>query len=171
MASFDPARVTKAEWIGLGAGLLAFIASFLPWFTFSALGGVYSVSANAWSLGFAAWFPVLLLLAGAGLMLAQQLGANVPVVKPGWPLVLFGVAVLSLIIILIRWLTLSSGTYGLLADSGISYGAGFGLYVGLVAAILFGLSQYLVFRASGQTFADATKQFRGPGANPAPPTV
>src|SRR4030081_2465177 len=74
MASFDPARVTKAEWIGLGAGLLAFIASFLPWYSFSALGGVYSVSANAWSLGFAAWFPVLLLLAGAGLMLAQQLG-------------------------------------------------------------------------------------------------
>src|SRR6266566_2306060 len=111
MASFDPARVTKAEWIGLGAGLLAFIASFLPWFTFSVLGGVYSVSANAWSLGFAAWFPVLLLLAGSGLMLAQQLGVNVPVVKPGWPLVLFGVAVLSLIIILIRWLTLSGGTY------------------------------------------------------------
>ncbi len=171
MASFDPARVTKAEWIGLGAGLLAFIASFLPWFTFSVLGGVYSVSANAWSLGFAAWFPVLLLLAGSGLMLAQQLGVNVPVVKPGWPLVLFGVAVLSLIIILIRWLTLSGGTYGVFADSSISYGAGFGLYVGLVAAILFGLSQYLVFRAAGQSFAQVTKQFRGPGADPAPPTA
>jgi hypothetical protein len=170
MASFDPARVTKAEWIGLGAGLLAFIASFLPWFTVS-LGGAFSTSINAWSLGFAAWFPLLLVLAGAGLILAQQLGANVPVVKLGWPLVMLGVAVLSLIIILIRWLTLSSGTYGVFADSGISYGAGFGLYVGLVAAILFGLSQYLVFRASGQSFAEATRQFRGPGANPAPPTV
>jgi hypothetical protein len=169
MASFDLARVTKAEWIGLGAGLLAFIASFLPWLSFSALGGLFSGSANAWSLGFAAWFPLLLLLAGAGLMLAQQVGANVPAVKPGWPLVLLGVAALSLIIILIRWLTL--GADDVLGGAGFSYGAGFGLYVGLVAAILFGLSQYLVFRASGQSFADATKQFRGPGANPAPPTV
>jgi hypothetical protein len=172
MASFDPARVTKAEWIGLGAGLLAFIASFLPWYSISGTGilGTISYSLNAWNLGFAAWFPVLLLVAGAGLLLAQQVGANVPVIRPGWPLVLLGIAALSLIIILIRWLTLPGGSDGI-AQTGISYGAGFGLYVGLVAAILFGLSQYLVFRASGQSFADATKQFRGPGANPAPPTV
>ena len=54
---------------------------------------------------------------------------------------------------------------------GVSYGAGFGLYVGLVAAILLGLSQYLVFRSTGQSLSDATKQFRGPGANPSPPNT
>jgi hypothetical protein len=164
MASFDPARVTKAEWIGLGAGLLAFIASFLPWYSISGTGilGAISYSLNAWSLGFAAWFPVLLVVAGAGLLLAQQLGANVPAVKPGWPLVLLGASVLSLIIIVIRWLSLPGGSDGL-----VQAGAGFGLYVGLVAAILFGLSQYLVFRAAGQSLAEVTRQFR----NPAPPTV
>jgi hypothetical protein len=175
MASFDPARVTKAEWIGLGAGLLAFIASFLPWYQVSASGIIsVSYSFNAWSLGFAAWFPLLLLVAGAGLILAQQLGVNVPVVKPSWPLILLGIAVLSLVIMLLRWLTLpgASDYAGLdgLGDAGFSYGAGFGLYVGLVAAILFGVSQYLVFQSSGQKLSDVTKQFRGPGAGQAPPT-
>ncbi|HEX4702222.1 MAG TPA: hypothetical protein VH352_08865 [Pseudonocardiaceae bacterium] len=172
MASFDPARVSKAEWIGLGAGLVAFIASFLPWYEFSATGilGGIGYSWNAWSLGFAAWFPLLLLVAAAGLMLAQQMGVNVPAVKPSWPLILLGVAVLALVIILLRWLTLPGGSDGLPA-TGITYGAGFGLYVGIVASILFGLSQYLLFKASGQSFSDVTKQLRGPGANPAPPTM
>jgi len=163
MASFDPARVSKAEWIGLGAGLIAFIASFLPWFSVSA--GLFSVSANAWSVGFLAWFPVLLMVAAAGVILAQQLGANVPSVRPSWPLILLGVAVLSLVLILIRWITMSADTYGL-DFTGISYGAGFGLYVGLVAAILLGLSQFMVFRATGQSFAEATRQLRNPGTTP-----
>jgi hypothetical protein len=168
MASFDPARVSKAEWIGLGAGLIAFIASFLPWYSVSA--GLFSVSINAWSLGFLAWFPVLLMVAAAGVILAQQLGANMPQVRPGWPLVLLGVAALSLILVLIRWVSLTADTYGF-AFSGISYGAGFGLYVGLVAAILLGLSQYLVFRSSGQSIAEAARQLRNPGTNQTPPNT
>jgi hypothetical protein len=175
MASFDPARVSKAEWIGLGAGVLAFVASFLPWFSVSysePLIGSFSESTSAWNSGFVAWFPLLLLVAGAGVVLAQQLGANVPRVKPGWPLVLLGVAVLSLLLVLLRWLTLP-GASDFLGDSGVSYGAGFGLYVGLVAAILFGVSQYLVFKSSGQKFGDVAQQFKGgagPGPVPAPPT-
>jgi hypothetical protein len=169
MASFDPARVSKAEWIGLGAGLIAFIASFLPWFSLSA-GILGSISANAWSLGFLAWFPVLLMVAAAGVILAQQLGVTVPAVKPSWPLILLGVAALSLILILLRWITMSAETDGL-EFTGVSYGAGFGLYVGLVAALLLGLSQYMVFRATGQSLADATKQFRNPGTNSTPPNT
>jgi hypothetical protein len=170
MASFDPARVSKAEWIGLGAGLVAFIASFLPWYEVSA--GIISGSTNAWDTGFAAWFPLLLLVVAAGLMLAQQMGVNVPAVKPSWPLILLGVAVLALVIILLRWLTLPDPLSGSgLVVPGYSFGAGFGLYVGIVASILFGLSQYLLFKASGQSFSEVTKQLRGPGANPAPPTM
>jgi fucose 4-O-acetylase-like acetyltransferase len=175
MASFDPARVSKPEWIGLGAGLLAFVASFLPWFTVSFSGPITVLDgywASAWSLGFAAWFPVLLLVAGAGLLLAQHLGAEVPKPRTGWPLILLGVAVIALVIILLRWLTLPGASdFG--GEGGVSYGAGFGLYVGIVAAILFGLSQYLVFRSSGQKFGDAAQQFRGGGGtgpDPAPPT-
>lgn len=170
MASFDPARVSKAEWIGLGAGLIAFIASFLPWYSVSA--GLFSVSVNAWSLGFLAWFPVLLIVASAGVILAQNLGANVPQTRASWPLILLGVAALSLVLVLIRWLSLSAETDGV-SFPGVSYGAGFGLYVGLVAAILLGLSQYMVFRAAGQSLSEATRQLRNPGAggNPTPPNT
>jgi hypothetical protein len=168
MASFDPARVSKAEWIGLGAGLIAFIGSFLPWFSWSA--GPFSFSLNAWSVGFLGWFPVLLMVAGAAVILAQQLGVNMPQAKPGWPLILLGAAALSLVLILIRWLSFSGGTYGI-DGAGLSYGAGFGLYVGLVAAILLGASQYMVFRSTGQTLAGATRQLRNPGNNPTPPNT
>jgi hypothetical protein len=172
MAKFDPARVSRAEWIGLGAGVLAFVASFMPWFEVS-FGGAASVLddywASAWSIGFAAWFPILLLMAGAGVLLAEHLGANVPKPRPGWPLILLGVAVVAVVIILLRWLTLP-GASDFLGESGVSYGAGFGLYVGLVAAILFGLSQYLVFRSAGQSFGEAAQQFRGGGTDSAPPT-
>lgn len=171
MASFDPARVSKAEWIGLSAGLIAFVASFLPWYDFSTSGLIaFSGSWNAWSLGFFAWFPLLLLVAGSGVLLAQHLGANVPAIRPSWPIVLLGVAALALLIILIRWLTLPGGS-GAFADAGYSYGAGFGLYVGLVASILFGVSQYMVFRSTGQSFAEVTKQLRNPGNNPTPPNT
>lgn len=170
MASFDPARVTKAEWIGLGAGLLAFIASFLPWFSVSF--GPISDSLNGWSVGFLGWFPILLIIAAAGVILAQTLGSNLPNVRPGWPLILLGVAALSLILILIGWLTNSGEADSVgLGLTGLSYGAGFGLYVGLVCAILLGLSQFLVLRASGQSLSDATKQFRNPGTNPTPPNT
>lgn len=167
MASFDPARVSRAEWIGLGAGLVAFIASYLPWFSLSA--GLFSFSANAWDLGFFAWFPVLLMVAAAGVILAQQLGTNLPTVRPGWPLLLLGVAALSLILILIRWLTLSGESGGGLFGT-VSYGAGFGLYVGLVAAILLGVSQYMVIRSTGQSLSEITQQLRRPGTGPTPPT-
>lgn len=176
MAGFDPARVTKAEWIGLGAGVLAFVASFLPWWEVSfsgpaaGLGFVADGSLSAWSLGFFAWFPVLLLVASAGVMLAGHLGAQIPSVRVGWPVILLGVSVIALVIILLRWLTLPSPS-GAFALTGVSYGAGFGLYVGLIAAVLFGLAQYLIFRASGQKFSDVTGQFRGPGIDPAPPSA
>jgi len=168
MASFDPARVSKAEWIGLGAGLIAFIASFLPWYDWTA--GPFGFSVNAWSLGFLAWFPVLLIVAGAVVILVQQLGTNMPQIRVSWPLILLGGAALALVLILIRWLSLSAETDGF-AVAGISYGAGFGLYVGLVAAILLGLSQYMVVRSTGQTLADATRQLRNPGSNQTPPNT
>ncbi len=174
MARFDPARVTTAEWIGMGAGLVAFISSFLPWYDFSYTGPLAGIDAgfswNAWSLGFGAWFPVLLLVAGAGLMLAGQLGTQMPPVRVGWPLVYLGVAAIALLIILIRWLTLPGGSGGVL-DSEVSYGAGFGLYVGLVAAIAFGFAQFLILRSQGQSLGDAIRQVRGPGASPTPPAA
>src|SRR5262249_6749652 len=58
MAEFDPKRVSNLDWVVIGAGALAFISSFLPWYRASvSFSGISrSASTGAWSAGFAAWF-------------------------------------------------------------------------------------------------------------------
>ncbi len=73
MAGFDPKKVTTLDWVVIGAGGLAFIDSFLPWFHWSA--GPFSVNWSAWSAGFLAWFSVLLLVA-AGATRASPSGCS-----------------------------------------------------------------------------------------------
>src|SRR5262249_59815932 len=79
MAEFDPKKVSTLDWVVIGAGGLAFIDSFLPWYTASvSFSGISrSDSAGAWSAGFAAWFSVLLLIAAGGLVLANAMGAQI----------------------------------------------------------------------------------------------
>ena len=131
MAEFDVKRVTPLEWAGIGAGALAFIVSFFPWYSvdFEGFGGG---SLSAWSTGFLALFSVLLLMVAGGLVLAPHFGLKVDRLPLIW-LVLSGAAALF---ILIRWLTLPDdgglGDFGMLGDSGVESGAGFGLIVGLL---------------------------------------
>ncbi|WAL64648.1 hypothetical protein ORV05_27350 [Amycolatopsis cynarae] len=130
MDGFDLKQVTKLEWMGIGGGLVAFVASFLPWYSFSA--GVLSGSLSAWSVGIGGWGPVLLLIACGALVLAPRFGRQVPNAPLIW-LIASGVSVL---IILLRWVTLPSDPLGGLGGAGFSAGAGFGLFLGLVAAIV-----------------------------------
>jgi hypothetical protein len=53
-------------------------------------------------------------------------------------MILAGVAFL---LILLRWATISSATFGIAS-------AGFGLFVGLIAAVVSGVAGFLVFRSS-----------------------
>jgi hypothetical protein len=158
MAEFDVKRVTPLEWAGIGAGLLAFLVSFFPWYSidFEGFGGG---SLSAWNTGFLAWFPVLLLMVAGGLVLAPHLGVKVDRL----PLIWLSLAGAATVFILIRWLTLPDdgglGDLGLLGDSGIDSGAGFGLIVGLLAALASTVAAFLSFRA-------APKAARG-NANPA----
>src|SRR5262249_22583268 len=79
MAELDPNKGSPLDWVVIGAGGLAFIDSFLPWYTASvSFSGISrSDSAGAWSAGFAAWFSVLLLMAAGGLVLANAMGAQI----------------------------------------------------------------------------------------------
>lgn len=144
MASFDPKRVTPLEWAGIGAGALAFITSFLPWYTVSfdfgaGLGLSSSGSANAWDAKFGAWFPMLLLLAVGVVILLPHLGTQVPNLALIW----LGASAAAFVIIILRWVTFPSGD-----GPGVSAGAGFGLFVGLVIALVSGVAGFLTFRAS-----------------------
>lgn len=157
MAEFDLKRVTPLEWAGSGAGVLAFIVSFFPWYSvdFEGFGGG---SLNAWSTGFFALFSVLLLMAAGGLVIAPHFGVQVARLPLIW-LSLSGAAVLF---ILLQWLILPDdggiGDFGLLGDSGIDSGAGFGLIVGLILALASAAAAFLTFRAAPK---------HASGANPA----
>ena len=147
MAEFDLKRVTPLEWAGSGAGVLAFFVSFFPWYSVD-VAGFGGGSLNAWSTGFFALFSVLLLMGAAGLVLAPHFGVQVARLPLIW-LSLSGAAVLF---ILLQWLILPDdggiGDFALLGDSGIESGAGFGLIVGLVLALVSAGAAFMTFRAA-----------------------
>src|SRR5262245_28776905 len=89
----------------MGAGLLMFIFSFLPWYGVK-LGNA-SASANAWDVGFAGGSSVLLCMAIAGLVAAQVFaGFRVPTLGPVQPALAFvGAGGLATVLILLRWVT------------------------------------------------------------------
>jgi Family of unknown function (DUF5336) len=147
MAEFDVKRVTTLEWAGIGAGLLAFIVSFFPWLTvdfggdLADLAGIdTSVSGNAWDAGFLGWFSVLLLIAAAVIVVLPHFGTEIPQASMIW-MILGAVAFLF---ILLRWLTYES-----VVDPG------WGLFVGLVLAVVSAVSGFLAFRAAPSTTPQA----------------
>lgn len=151
MAEFDVKRVTTFEWVGVGAGLLALIVSFFPWFSASApVAGVeVSKSTIAWATGIGAWLPVLILLATAGLIALPHLGVAVN----NLPLTWLGLSAAATVLILLRWLTLPDDSeldevgLGLVNIEGDA-GAGFGLIVGLILAAASAVVAFLTYRAA-----------------------
>lgn len=139
------------------AGLLALIATFLPWWSLSAsatIGGQTeseSVTVNAWNAasragdlnrtitGPLAWIPMLLLLLLGALALIRAFAA--PQLLPGKVFYQAGAGVgaLAVVLVLTRWVTYfktpsSTDVGGVTASA--SSGASFGTYLGL----LFGLA-------------------------------
>lgn len=158
MASFDAKRVTQLEWAGIGAGALAFIVSFLPWYTVSAesnIGGISrsnseSASAWEWDIAFLGWLSMMLLIAVGVLVLLPHLGINkVPNLNIIWP----ALAGLALLLIILRWVTFDTASQDLGGFGSISAGAGFGLFVGLVLALASGVAGFLNFQKSRATAA------------------
>jgi hypothetical protein len=144
MATFDAKRVTPLEWAGIGAGALAFIASFFPWYSItfagSELAGAFGIatSLTAWSF-FLAWFSVLLLMAAAVLVLLPHFGTQVPNLSLIW----LGLSAAAVLFIFLRWVTFPSAS-----GFGGSAGAGFGLFVGLVLAVASGVAAFLNYRTA-----------------------
>ncbi|HEV8558884.1 MAG TPA: hypothetical protein VGR06_21135 [Actinophytocola sp.] len=143
MVNFDAKRVTPLEWAGIGAGALAFIVSFFPWYSVSfgveGLGLGIDTSVSAWNAGFLAWFACLLLVAAGVVVILPHFGTEVPNLAMIW----LGLSGLALVFIVIRWLTFPSAS-----GFGGSAGASFGLFVGLVIAVVSGVAAFLNFRSA-----------------------
>jgi hypothetical protein len=152
MAEFDVKRVTTFEWVGIGAGLLALIVSFFPWFSSSASfeGIESSGSSTAWGTGIGAWLPVLMLLATGVLVALPHIGVAVSNLALIW----LGLSAGAALIILVRWLTLPDvpdelSEVGLgLANVDVDAGAGFGLIVGLILAVASAVVAFLSYRSA-----------------------
>lgn len=144
MDKFDLKQVTKLEWVAVGAALVAFVASFLPWFSFDM--GIISGSLSAWNVGVGGWGPVLLLIGCGTVLLTHHFGKQVP----NTPLIWLTASAAAVVIILLRWVTLPDtglGDTGI-AGTGWSAGAGFGLVVGLIVAIASCAGAVINFRTS-----------------------
>lgn len=161
MARADLTRVTTLDWVVVGAGLVAYIASFLPWYRadVSILGIERSATANAWNAGIGAWLPVLLLVVAGVVVLVSTTGVRLPTSKS---LITLGLSALAVIAILLRWMTFpdSAGQSRLDMDNvevegllAVSSGAGVGLYIGLIAAIAAVVASFLTSRAAGSTLS------------------
>jgi hypothetical protein len=134
---FNQARTTLqgAHKFDLGimaAGLIAFLAGFMPFYTLSAFG--VSGSWSAWH-GFFGWFGVLCALAGA-VIVALTLLANVdlPVPVHQAAVAAFGLAAICLVLALFVNPIPSCGGIG-----GCSSGHGFGYWLALIL-VLVGLA-------------------------------
>jgi hypothetical protein len=157
-------KAVTLDWIIVGAGLLAYISSFFPWYRahVAVLGIERSAGANAWNAGFGAWFSVLLLAAAGGIALASTVAARLRLIALR-PLIMLGLSALALITILLRWVTFPdasdghSDLDGLEVDGlfAVSSGAGPGLYLALIAAVAAVVASFLTFRAAGGTVSQS----------------
>lgn len=157
------AKLGRSGQVVVGGALLIFVFSFLPWWSFSIsfLGESISGHASAWNAGIGAWFPVLLLVASGVVTLLVALDAIKWAPLMLWTIVTLAAAV-SVIIIILRWITFpSADTSGGLTGGSSSAGAGYALYVSLVLAIAMAVFGFLGFSAGGGNISDPLAGFKG----------
>jgi hypothetical protein len=147
MAVIGGRNVGTNDLVVMGAGALMFIDSFLPWYGVS-IHGFGSATVSGWNAGFGAWFSILLVIAVAVVAAVRVFGGrSMPAVGNGsvsWNLITAGVSALAFIIMLIRWLTFPSGGHG------VDAGGRFGIYIGLIIAIVQTVYGYLSITAAGE---------------------
>ncbi|HAY68766.1 hypothetical protein K0U73_11020 [bacterium] len=152
----DFSKLSQSNMIAGGGGIVAFIASILPWYSFDFgfdLPGV-DTSVNAWSAGFAAWFGCLLALAAGVLIALKAMGMfEAKVLGMETEQVAMVLAGLGFVLVVLRWLTETSNT-------------AIGLYLGLIATAATAAGAFLSGKDSGIGIPTAD-DFKGSGGDDA----
>ena len=148
----DFSKLSQNNRIAAGGGILAFIASILPWYSFDFGFDVPGVdtSVSAWGAGFFAWSGCLLALAAGALIALKAM--DVFEAKVGgmeteqFAMVL---AAVGFVFVLLRWLTETSFT-------------SFGLYLGIIATAATTAGAFLSGKDGGIGIPTAD-DFKGSG--------
>jgi hypothetical protein len=172
MPGFDLKQINRNDQLIIGGGIVAFIASFLPYVgvSYSGFGVHYDAHINAWH-GFA--LLGLLFIFAAAAITALRVFANtaMPTLPLGINVVIAGLAALGTILVILRALTYD--------HTSIEWGG----YVLFIAAIVETVGAVMNFKASGEklawdqtamparstTGAPAAPTYPAPGAAPTYP--
>jgi hypothetical protein len=147
MPGFDLKQISRNDQGILGAGILAFIASFLPFYGVSGGHGFVNYSVTAWhSYGLLG----LLFVFAAAVIVALRVFANVqlPKLPVGVTVLVTGLAGLGTLLLILRGFTYPSASGG-----GVSVGVKWGAYIVFIAGIAMTVFAFLSFRASGEKIA------------------
>ncbi len=132
----DFSKLSPNNMIAGGGGILAFIATILPWYSID-FGFGASASINGWSAGFFAWSGCLLALA-AGVLVALKAMDVFEAKVGGMETEQFAMilAAVGFVFVLLRLITESSFT-------------SFGLYLGLIATAATAAGAFLSGKDKG----------------------
>jgi hypothetical protein len=154
----DLSKLKKGQMVVLGAGILLFINTFIPWYRVSfdygaGIGGSWNW--NAWHF-FLAWFGSLLAIAAA-VLIALKVFANMKI--NAGPLkaehLAFALGALGFLFIFIK----------LLVDLHYMF---VGLWIGLIASAALVVGAFLAMKEEGLDVKDFAK-LGGSGTPPPPP--
>jgi hypothetical protein len=150
---FDAGTVNPLDWAILGTGLLAFLFSFLTYYTYSdkdpTCTGICEVSNNAWH-GFFGWFAALLAVLGAAAVAAELWGRDFRVGLPNRLAGLAAFALATLSVILALFVVPTGYVFGFaIPDSQANKGHGFGFWVSLIVIVAGFVLSFLRFQQTG----------------------
>ena len=166
MAGFDLKQVSRNDKGIVGAGIVAFIASFLPYY-----GGSVSISGFHASSSISAWHSyailgLLLMFAGAAIVAARVFGGvAMPKLPVGVNVLVAGLAALGTLLVILRGFTADSGS-----GAGYSYGVQWGGYILMIAGVIETVFAVMNFRESGEKLAwDSSAINHAPAQAPVAP--
>ena len=144
---FDVKQLSTLDRAIVGGAGVVFISGFLPWWGYKgSISSLYSASVSGWSAGFTAWAGVLLLTLAGVVLVLRRSGVQLPALPVTPTLLVAAAALLGVVLVLIRWLTLPRVSGGLAG----SIGARYGIYVALIAAVVETGAAIAELRASGE---------------------
>jgi hypothetical protein len=147
MAKFDSKSISTRDWVVIGAGGLAFISLFLPWYGVST--SIYGVSISGWSTSYG-WLGGLLIIAAGAYLLALRSQVDLSKLPLGPGVIVLGASLHGTLIVALRWLTLPSGHGGVTGLDNYSYGPRIGIILTLIVGIAQVVFALQLFRASGE---------------------